>query len=260
MSFAKLLGVVGRVPGVSSVLRFAARRYREGSVVAIRCGHGRGLLWKRSHRYVNGFWVGQYELGMQDALARLLKPDGVFFDVGANAGFFSLLAAARFAPRGRCVAVEPLPVNCETMREQAKLNGLQNWTILQQAVADRPGRLAFVHSAGAVDMGHLGEVTQGASESSFEVDVTTIDALSERFGPPSLIKLDVEGAEGRATAGAEETLRRHRPIWVMELHSAELAEEVGTRMRAFGYTFTEVDGRPVGGGALPHHVIALPSK
>jgi len=256
MSLARLIRAAGSIPLVSVALRHAANSFAEGSVIAMRAGHGRGLLWKRSHRYVNGYWIGQHELELQDALARLLTPEATFYDIGANAGFFALLAAARFAPKGKCIAVEPDPVNCHAMKDQAELNHLTNWTIVQQAVAEAPGKASFARCAESLDRGALAAPGQ-SSPDTFDVEITTIDAMTEKFGAPTLIKLDVEGAEARAIRGAQHTIEAHKPTWVIELHSDQLAVDVGELLGKHGYLFTQLDGTAVNDGPLPHHVVAI---
>src|SRR3954452_16330369 len=118
MSSARVIEAIGRIPGVGRLLRWVARHYPEGSVVTIKHGEAAGLKWKRHHRYVNGYWIGQYELDIQAALKRELKPGQTFFDVGANAGFFTLVAAKIVGASGKCVAFDPLPMNQESIREQ----------------------------------------------------------------------------------------------------------------------------------------------
>src|SRR6188472_1682389 len=80
---------LGRLPGIGRMLRRLARSYPEGSVTTIRAGDAAGMRWKRYHRYVSGYWLGIYEPEIQKALAVHLRPGGVFYDVGANAGFFT---------------------------------------------------------------------------------------------------------------------------------------------------------------------------
>ena len=255
---AHLLRTLGKVPGASHALRWLASRYAEGSVVTIVSGHARGLRWRRSHRYVNGFWVGQHELDLQDALARLLKPGDVFFDLGANAGFFSLLGVSRVGPGGRCVAVDPDPANCRNMSDQRELNGFaERWAIVQKAVDDSIGTRKFFAAAPGADTGRL--VADGEVAGSFDVESTTIDALAEEYGPPRVIKVDVEGAEVRALLGARACIARHRPTWVLELHSEELAVDARRILAGAGYRFTTLAGVAIGNDQpLGYHAVALP--
>src|SRR5260221_11618282 len=128
MKTAQLTSFVGRLPLISSCLRWYASHYVEGSVIRIRQGHAAGFLWKRHHRYVNGYWIGHYEFPIQEALKRELKLGDTFYDVGANAGFFTLVAARLIGPQGKCVAFDPSPDNYASVTEQIQLNSLNNCT------------------------------------------------------------------------------------------------------------------------------------
>lgn len=87
MNKARLISCLGRVPLVGSTLRWFAQRYPEGSVVTIKNGLLAGYKWKRSHNYVSGYWLGIYELTIQESLAHELQSGDVFYDIGGNAGF-----------------------------------------------------------------------------------------------------------------------------------------------------------------------------
>jgi FkbM family methyltransferase len=262
MDRAKVVDMIGRVPVLGSTLRMIARRYPEGSVVDVRMGLAAGLKWRRHHRYVNGYWIGQYELDIQNALKRELKPGAIAYDVGANAGFFTLIAARLVGPTGKVVAFDPAPENCESVREQAELNGFTPYVAaVQKAVGGAVGNATFSFAASGSPMGHLGDGgTQG--ERSVEVELTTLDAAAEVFGQPNFIKMDVEGAEGDALAGARRLLNAGpaRPTWLIELHGPQCEADVKRQLSAAGYRFFELDGRPVADGAgLPHHVIVRPA-
>jgi FkbM family methyltransferase len=261
MDRAKVVDFVGRVPVLGTTLRKLARRYPEGSVADVRTGVAAGLKWKRHHRYLNGYWVGHFELDIQNALKRELKPGDVVYDVGANAGFFTLIAAHFVGPAGKVVAFDPAPENCESVREQVELNGYAPFcTAVQKAVGGRAGRATFSFAASGSPMGHLGGAERG--ERSVEVEVTTLDDAVAAYGAPTFIKLDVEGAEGDVMAGAGRLLASAgaRPRWLIELHNPQCEADVKRDLAAAGYQFFNLDATPVPPGAeLPHHVIARPT-
>ena len=261
MDRAKVVDLIGRVPVVGQAMRKLAHRYPEGSVVEIRTGVASGLRWRRYHRYLNGYWVGHFEREIQTALRRELKAGDVVYDVGANAGFFTLIAARLVGPAGRVVAFDPAPENCQSIREQVALNGFDAYaTAVQKAVGGSVGRATFSFAASGSPMGHLGGAASG--EHSVEVEVTTLDAAAEAHGPPTFIKLDVEGAEGEALAGAARLLTSGgaRPRWLIELHNPECEASVKRQLSATGYRFFDLAGDAVASGAtLPHHVIARPA-
>src|SRR5437773_1206262 len=201
--------MVGHVPLISSCLRWLANQYAEGSIVKIRQGNAAGYLWKRHHRYVNGYRIGHYEFPIQQALRNELKPDDTFYDVGANAGFFTLVAVRTVGPQGRCVAFDPSPENYASISEQIQLNALSNCAAVMEAVSDIGGKAAFSYTTPGSSQGYLGESVKG--ERQVEVKVTTLDDASERFGKPHFIKMDIEGAEAKALRGATKILRDIRP-------------------------------------------------
>lgn len=251
--------VVGRVPLLSIFLRRQARRYREGSVVRIKLGLAAGCLWKRYHRYVNGYWIGHYELPIQRAMARELKRGATVFDVGANAGFFTLVAARLVGAAGKCLAFDPSPENCQSIREQIELNELKQCDVFQEAVAGYEGKAWFSFEAPGCPLGHLGPSREG--EQQMEVQVTTLDRASDRLGQPHFVKLDVEGAEGRTLDGATRLLSVARPIWLIELHDAQNEAAVSTTLLEAGYELFSVGGTLLKTDRrLPRHVIARPRQ
>jgi FkbM family methyltransferase len=262
MDRAKVVDLIGRVPVVGRAMRKLAHRFPEGSVVEIRTGVAAGLRWKRHHRYVNGYWIGHYELGIQDALKRELRSGDTFFDVGANAGFFTLVASRLVGPAGRCVAFDPAPANYDSIHEQIELNGLgERCAAVGKALGADVGRATFSFGADGSPMGHLGDAARG--ERSTEVEVTTLDDAALAYGTPDFIKLDVEGAEAQVLAGARRLLSgatgRPLPRWLIELHGPQCEADVKRELAARGYHFFDLAGRPVARGVeLPHHVIARP--
>lgn len=255
---ARLLNVVGRIPFAGAMMRWYAHRYAEGSVVRIRSGYAQGMKWRRHHRYVNGYWLGQYELPIQAALVRELKTGSVFFDVGANAGFFTLLAATRVGPSGKCVAFDPDGDNIESIREQSILNELSSILAVKEAVSDSVGH-AWLHRSHAGDAtAHIDEFK--VTNESIRVPTTTLDAAAKAYGAPSLIKMDVEGAEGRALRGAVSLLEHHRPKLLIEIHSRETADEIRALFCDHGYELTSLTREPLANRALPNHILALPIR
>ena len=242
---------------MSHLLRWYARRFAEGSVVTIRSGCAKGLLWRRHKRYVNGYWLGQFELPVQEALRRELREGSVVFDVGANAGFFSLIASRLVGPSGKCFSFDPDPANIESIREQIRLNNIANWVAVQEAVSDKPGDVPFSRAVPGSSTGHLGEARR--SEETIEVKVTTLDEAAVRFGPPDFIKMDIEGAEGEALRGASCLLRSARPSFLIELHNENAAGETRRIMEEAKYEVFSLRGARVSlDDVLPSHVLVWP--
>jgi FkbM family methyltransferase len=257
MITTRIITSIGRVPWLSRAIRWYASQYPENSVVKIRHGHAAGLLWRRHHRYVNGYWIGHYELPIQEALKRELKPGHTFFDIGANAGFFILVAARLVGMGGRCVAFEPLPENDASIHEQIELNSLCPCLVVNEAISDVVGSAFFSFAMTGLAASHLGKSRKG--ERQLPVKVTTLDGACARFGRPDFIKMDIEGAEAQALKCASHTLRSLRPGWLIELHNSECEREVKALLQEARYAFFDLQGVALNPSRiLPNHFIARP--
>jgi predicted RNA methylase len=88
-------------------------------------GPGRGIRWIVGAG-THGCWLGSYESEKQAVVAEALGPGMVFYDLGANAGFYTLLAARAVLPGGEVIAFEPLPENISYLRRHVERNGFRN--------------------------------------------------------------------------------------------------------------------------------------
>lgn len=171
---------------------------------------------------------GRYEEGISRLLTRVLPPDGVAVDVGANIGVLSMLMA-ELAPRGRVHAFEPAPENFGYLRRN--VGALPNVVARAAAVVDRDGpvNLEFNddYPAGSFVSDTGGVVTEGLRLDTW-VDQSGIDRLD-------VLKIDVEGAEPSVLAGATTTIRRLRPVTIVECNVQALR-------RVSGVTFADFFG------------------
>ena len=216
---SQLIDASGKIPFLGSALRWYANQYKDDSVVKIKSGYGKGLCWKRRHGWVNGYWTGQYELILQKTIANHLKPGNVFWDIGATAGVFTVLAARFVGPNGFCLAVDPSPENARLAKDQLALNSVTTAAVLEMAIGREPGRMHFSFDHAGSAMGHIGSAKVG--ERQIEVDIETLDGLAKRFPMPDLIKMDIENAELDALEGAQKLLSMKRTIWLIEIHSPQ---------------------------------------
>jgi FkbM family methyltransferase len=255
MNIAKLVWLAGKLPVIGVCLRWYARQFHEGSIVTIAHGYAVGYLWKRSHRYVNGYWLGQYELPIQQALVREVKAGMTFFDVGANAGFFTLVAARLVGTSGKVVAFEPEPVSAQYIREQLSINHLGYCHVAEEAIGDQVRTAPFAFSAPGSSMAHLGNAAK--NEQCIQVKLGTLDNAVESWGKPDFIKMDIEGAEAKALQGAGRLLDQHRPIWLIELHGQECAVQVHEILQKYGYTFYNLESKKIDCETVfPSHILA----
>jgi FkbM family methyltransferase len=224
MDFADTLhkGALGRV------LRSPLRLLPKGSCVPILMGPLRGKRWIiGSQRHA--CWLGMYEPGLQRLVNQRVQPGRVFYDIGANAGFYTLLAAMRVGA-GKVFAFEPVPENVDSLKRHIELNALDNVSIVQAAVSDENGSATFRLGNTRCD-GRL------SSNGNFKVRVLTLDALlsEKQIPPPSYIKMDIEGEEFRALLGGKECFARYRPELFLSTHGEVLRRSCFELLTSWGY-------------------------
>lgn len=176
----------------------------------------------------HGCWLGTYERDAQRFFEQRVRPGDVVYDVGANAGFFTLLASKLAGPTGAVYAFEPLPRNLDHLRNHLSLNRAANVHVLPLAVSDRTGTARFA-IAESPSMGGLSE------HGGIEVQTTTLDELRATIPPPDFIKMDIEGGESAALNGALEVLRQARPAILLSTHGYEQYQRCCALLRGEGY-------------------------
>ncbi|MBL8058392.1 MAG: FkbM family methyltransferase [Anaerolineales bacterium] len=153
--------------------------------------------------------VGVFEPAEQAFVRQTLRPGDLVLDVGANYGLFTLLAARRVGPAGRVYAFEPSARERAGLLKNIAANGLTNVTVLEQAVADRPGlaQLAVARDGGLNALARNAHPEQAVTHWQ-PVSVTTLDDFVAGAGLPRVdfLKIDVEGAEALVLRGAARLL------------------------------------------------------
>ena len=201
---------------------------------------------------------GTLEPPVQEALRRLIAPGAVVSDVGANVGFFTILGARLVGPQGRVVAFEPVPACARAVASNIALNHFARAEIREVAVGAASGRDRLL-VVGEASWSHLASTGRHAEvRAEIAVDVVAIDELvgAGEIPPPDVLKIDTEGAELQAIEGARETIARHRPAIVCELHDTN--EQFVALMDELGYTTTNLDGPAAVLDAGPVHALAQP--
>ena len=147
-----------------------------------------------------------------EAFRAAAAPGGVALDVGANVGAYALLFGRWVRPGGRVYAFEPAPDAYAGLTRHVELNALADVvTPVRAAVSDRSGSAELLADgvAGTNRLASGAEPSGSASSSASRVETVSIDDFCAREGVvPTLIKIDVEGAELDALRGARETIRR----------------------------------------------------
>jgi FkbM family methyltransferase len=186
-----------------------------------------GLRWRLNPAdfvQADVFWLGRKDYYDLYHLERILQPDHVLFDVGANFGYYSVVLASRLNKKCVIHAFEPSPPTLARLRHHVAINGLDCVVQIHDiALSDQVGTAAL-----ATKDGNSGGTHVVASDAtSTLVQLTTLDAFCEELRLTRLdaIKIDVEGFEERVLLGGRQTLRRWRPALLLELEPARLRDK-----------------------------------
>ena len=196
--------------------------------------------------------LGIHEAEVEQWITSELKDGMIFFDIGANIGYYTLLGSRCVGSSGRVVALEPNPIVAAILRRNTHINSMKNVEIIQGA--------AF-RACGNVKLGRVGFSSYASGlycenpVDWIEVRGYSLDALASELKIPAvdLVKLDVEGAEVETIEGMTKILDVDRPKVLMELHGhlgkADLHPAV-QKLKNAGYTIRSIS---------ENHVIADPT-
>lgn len=200
----------------------------------------------------HGCWLGSYEYSKQRAFQKVVRKGSVVYDIGANVGFYTLLASQFVGRSGRVFAFEPVPRNCRLLRAHLEINCVDNVSVLEMAVSSMNGKAVFDLGANH-SMGHL------AACGTLNVPTITIDTFvfDQAMPGPEVIKIDVEGAELEVLKGASQTLCRHRPLILLATHGAAVHRECCRFLEKHAFVLESLDTRPL---EQSDELVARPSE
>jgi FkbM family methyltransferase len=188
--------------GIARVLGLSKRR-----VITTR--YGRYLADPMS-RFGQTIQNGEYEPSLAGVLNKYLEPGGMFIDLGANEGYFSVIASARVGPSGSVIAVEPQTRLQDILRANLRLNGCQNVRVAKAAISAKTQHVRLHLAAGLNNGGSsLFRPTRYPLPSEDVECFTLADFLRRnQVDRCDLMKVDIEGAEYDVFIDAGEVLRR----------------------------------------------------
>jgi FkbM family methyltransferase len=201
-----------------------ANRFPDKWVITGVMGGTRQMWVNLSDRHVSlGCLFDDYEPYETGIFRKLLTKDTAFFDIGANVGWYSVVASTIIDESGNIDSFEPRPETANYLRKTFALNNFGQRSIIHQlGVAEHSGSATLEWQTGTDNPGgsHLGTGVARAGTEGARIELITIDSLkAERC---DVIKIDVEGAEYRAMVGATDLLQRTRPSVLSELHPGQL--------------------------------------
>ena len=183
------------------------------------------------------YFFGNYDERHEPTLVRrILEPGDVFWDVGANIGFYSMLASIYVGNSGHVIAFEPGKIAYSALEKNVKLNGFLNIKPYNFAVSNAYGK-EMLYSSGDVAFGEATIIKKQSQEYS-NIETCKVIALYQfmkenKLNTPTFIKIDVEGSEVNVLEGAEEILCSEKPPMLL----VEMNERVRLQslLKKFGY-------------------------
>ena len=197
--------------------------------IPILGGYAKELLWIQES--ASPFhWIGSYEYDKQQSFIQKIKPGDVVYDIGANVGFYTLIASKLITNTGRVYAFEPLPRNLIYLKKHIELNHITNVEIFDVALSDTVGMLSFQEGPSHA----MGRISQAGS---LQVKSTTVDkSFSEHnMKPPTHLKIDVEGGESKALLGSEQLLKNYSPQLFVAIHGSDQYQLCTQILTNWGY-------------------------
>lgn len=244
---------MGKLPVVGPLLTWAASRAVPRDARAwmqVKSGPAEGIWLRLNPRTAAGIIDGTGERLELEIVRDHLRTGMTFYDVGANIGVFSMLAARIVGPGGQVVAFEADPEIADRLREHARRNSF-GWVNVEQKAAWREsGTVMFerVDAKVSPDRG-VGHVVESENERVVTLSAIALDDCSPNYRPPDFIKCDVEGAEGEVFQGARRLLEKQRPRVLCEIHSEDNRQLVLSEFSRFDYVCENCD---------ENHILALP--
>ena len=187
---------------------------------------------------------GNYEADLTGAFRKMLQPGQSFVDVGANEGWFSMLAAKLVGPHGRVLACEPQERLWPVIAKNIFLNDFANVQLLPFAVAEQPGE-AVINLYPSLNTGSSNiSTTKRRWETQQRIKLLPLTEILKPLNgcAVDLIKVDVEGFEHKVLESAGEHLGTTIRSLVVELHPDQLealgssVDAVMRLLEARGYT------------------------
>lgn len=223
--------------------------------------------WESRYLFYYGI-LGSSEYPLIKFFIRNMRPEDVFYDIGANYGFYSFLAE-ELITKGEIHAFEPSPRVFHYLRRNAE-GGRGNLVLNEAALSDRSGEpIEFYDSFRAQHSGAstlLGTVAASGLATGYDkirVKAMTLDEYARTHRGPTLMKIDVEGAEEAVIQGGVRTLsggsraygnnpsasggrrRRGSPAVVMEVWGGRMGEEFSSKavrkLEGMGYRAHRID-------------------
>lgn len=225
-TFFVRVGINRRTPGVLTVYKFFFNKFWpyteiievQGSKIYINSKEESLSMKKTLEDYAKSLI---HERATTDLFERVIKEGDVVVDLGANIGYFSLLAAKLVGSKGRVFSFEPEPKNFSYLKKNIEINNYNQVSAFQKAVSNKNGKTKLYICD--YDTGHhtinqyegVEAYSRGRETKKHFIDIETItldDFFKGKEEKIDVIKIDVEGAEMLALLGMDRILKENKNI------------------------------------------------
>ncbi|MEM4068042.1 MAG: FkbM family methyltransferase [Candidatus Micrarchaeaceae archaeon] len=190
--------------------------------------------------------LGSDEFVLTKFLIKNFRDDDVFYDIGANYGFYTLLAQ-ELIKNGEIHSFEPNPKIFPLLEKNAKLEFYNNTYLNNIAVSNLDGNSNFYTFKNSSGYSSVIFNSSNKNDEVFNVKTTTLDTYILDHRPPTIIKIDVEGAEQLVLEGAINVVKTHKPNIVMEVYKDDLHKNAVDILIKNDYEvyYLDANGNPV---------------
>ena len=209
--------------------------------------HGLAMYIYPNTADTRAYLLGPFEPYTTELFKRAIRAGAMVLDIGAQFGYFSLIAAKRAGQKGAVYAFEPVPANFRLLEENIRMNNLSGLVHpVQKAVGDKHTTVTLCLYEGSDSHG-MYRHPQASVKGTLQVECIAIDQfLGERS--VDVIKMDIEGSEPYALEGMKQTVSRsHNLILFTELAPAYLRRagvepaDYLTQLRRLGFHVQLID-------------------
>ncbi|MDY6950128.1 MAG: FkbM family methyltransferase [Thermodesulfobacteriota bacterium] len=165
---------------------------------------------------------------------------GVFVDIGAHIGKYTVRLARKLGDNGQVVAIEPEKNNFNVLKKNVKLNRLSNIHLVNAACSDRDGEspLYVVDQCTTLHSLYANNGKEQVIVKSLTLDTVLSQLNIERV---DLVKIDVEGAEVDVIRGSTKALREYHPKIIFEAWNGKHLQETASMLKPFNYEITPLN-------------------
>lgn len=150
--------------------------------------------------------TGKYEPLQTNLFLEYLHPGTTVLDVGANVGYYTVLASEKVGPKGVVFSFEPDPENFQLLKENLHLNSCKNVQAEQKAVTNQDAEIEFTIEA--TNKGESAVASENSKGKRYRIPGVRIDTFLplQKVKKLDVIKIDIEGAEIQALQGMKQTI------------------------------------------------------